>query len=235
MPIRVLLLDAGGTLVFPNLGRIAETFGHTDPAALAALARAEARVRFDLDCPKLIGSSTDGDRWERYLSLLAQAAGLPPARTAAVAELRQIHQTRNLWDFVPEGVPEALASLQREFRLGVVSNANGTVRALLHRVGLARFFEHIVDSHEEGVEKPDPRLFHVGLARMKAYPDETAYVGDLYHVDILGARSAGLHAVLLDPHDWYADRDCLRARSMADFAARRAALLAAPSAPVRRS
>ena len=63
-------------------------------------------------------------------------------------------------------MPAALEPLRGRFRLGVVSNANGTVRAKLARVNLARFFETIVDSHEEGIEKPDPRLFQIALARM---------------------------------------------------------------------
>ena len=63
-----------------------------------------------------------------------------------------------------------------------------------------------------------PRLFHVALERMGARADETAYVGDLYHVDVAGARAAGLHPVLLDPHGLHADKPCTRVTALAELA-----------------
>jgi FMN phosphatase YigB (HAD superfamily) len=77
----------------------------------------------------------------------------------------------------------------------------------------------MLDSHEEGVEKPDPRLFEIALERSGARRGETLHVGDLYHVDVQGARSAGLDAVLLDPAGLYADFDCRRIRSLGELPA----------------
>ena len=39
-------------------------------------------------------------------------------------------------------------------------------------------------------------------------PERTLHVGDLYAVDVLGARAAGLHALLLDPHGDWTGVDC---------------------------
>ena len=44
-------------------------------------------------------------------------------------------------EHVPAGIPATLAALRARFRLGVVSNANGTVRATFARLGLATHFE----------------------------------------------------------------------------------------------
>ena len=44
------------------------------------------------------------------------------------------------------------------------------------------------------------------------------HVGDLYHVDVAGARSAGLRAVLLDPHDLYGSYDVERVGSLDEVA-----------------
>ena len=52
---------------------------------------------------------------------------------------------------------------------------------------------------EVGVEKPDPRIFRLALARAGVGRPQAAYVGDLYSIDVLGARAAGLRPVLLDP------------------------------------
>lgn len=221
--ITTLLLDAGGTLVFPNFRRIADELARdgvvVDPDALA---RAEARVRLLMDDPAVItsiGTETDEMRWYHYIESLARACGAEGVPAASVRRLKAYHDRDNLWEDVPPEVPAALAMLQKRFRLGVVSNANGTVRAKFERLGLAGRFEVIVDSHEEGVEKPDPRLFRIALERMGARASETAYVGDLYHVDVAGARAAGLLAVLLDPHGFHADKPCRRVARLADLPA----------------
>jgi putative hydrolase of the HAD superfamily len=103
--------------------------------------------------------------------------------------------------------------------LVVVSNANGTLRAHMHRLGLAERFDHVLDSADEGVEKPDPRLFEIALRRSGARKDTTIHVGDLYYVDVVGARSAGVRGVLLDEADLRPDADCPRVRSLDDLVA----------------
>ena len=50
-----------------------------------------------------------------------------------------------------------------------------------------------------------------------AQPGEAAYVGDLYSVDVLGARAAGIHPVLLDPHGDWGEVDCLTVSSLAEL------------------
>lgn len=67
------------------------------------------------------------------------------------------------------------------------------------------------------MEKPDPRLFEIALERSGARRDETLHVGDLYHVDVLGARAAGLRAALVDEAGLYPNADCLRIRSLAEL------------------
>jgi putative hydrolase of the HAD superfamily len=225
--LRAILFDAGGTLVFPDFHRIAAELTvdgcPVDPGTLASV---EPRVRFALDRAETVRTTVDEDRWQRYMEDLCRAVGLAEAPRAALERLRRHHASRNLWEHVPPDVPAALEALGRSYRLGVVSNANGTVRALLSRLGLAQRFEQIVDSGEEGVEKPDPRLFSIALARMGLRADETAYVGDMFHLDVLGARAAGLYAVLLDPHDLHAGAPVARVRWLADLAG-----VLAPSEP----
>jgi FMN phosphatase YigB (HAD superfamily) len=43
---------------------------------------------------------------------------------------------------------------------------------------------------------------------VEAKAEEAAYIGDLYSIDVLGARVAGLAAVLLDPGGCWGTRDC---------------------------
>ena len=108
----------------------------------------------------------------------------------------------------------------RGLRLVVVSNANGTLLKHMDRLDLTRRFDCVLDSADEGVEKPDPRFFEIALARSGARKETTIHVGDLYHVDVVGARSAGLRGVLLDEADLRPDADCPRVRSLDELAAK---------------
>ena len=69
-----------------------------------------------------------------------------------------------------------------------------------------------------GVEKPDPRIFQIALERMGIDPADALYVGDLYEVDAMGARAAGLDVVLLDPSGGHSGRDVKTVRSLVELA-----------------
>ena len=57
-------------------------------------------------------------------------------------------------------------------------------------------------------------------------PEAALYVGDLYSVDVVGARRAGLDAVLLDPRGYWGPRDCPLARGLQDALPTRPLLIA---------
>jgi FMN phosphatase YigB (HAD superfamily) len=90
----------------------------------------------------------------------------------------------------------------------------------MKRLGMTDRFDHIFDSADEGVEKPDPRFFEIALGRSGARKETTIHVGDLYHVDVVGARSAGLRGVLLDEADLRPDADCPRVRTLGELVKR---------------
>jgi len=221
MPIDTLFLDAGGVLVYPNWARVAETLSrHGVVVGAKALGAVDPRVRRELDTAH-VQTTTDHSRGQVYFDRILELAGvtLSAATDAALADLGAYHSEHNLWEHVPEEVVPALRSLRdSSLRLAVVSNSNGTVRAKLGRLGLAPFFDVIVDSTEEAVEKPDPRIFAIALERMGARAASTVHVGDLYHVDVVGARAAGLRAVLFDSAGLYPDADCPRVASLAALA-----------------
>jgi putative hydrolase of the HAD superfamily len=135
---------------------------------------------------------------------------------AAILKMQEYHRKFNLWETVPEFVFLALERLRAAgLKLAVVSNANATLVRAFRRLGLAEYFDVILDSAVEGMEKPDRRYFELALERVGAARETTVHVGDFYHIDVAGARSAGLHAILVDERDLYRDADCPRIRSIA--------------------
>ena len=223
MPLETVFLDAGGVLLYPNWWRISDALAsqgvRISPEALIA---ADPVARRHLDDQGVIGGTTDATRGWLYFDLVLAQAGIPrsAATGAALAELHKYHTASNLWEYVPDTVVPALEQLRaRGLRLVVVSNANGTLRAHMDRLDLTRRFDCVLDSADEGVEKPDPRFFEIALTRSGARKGTTIHVGDLYHVDVVGARRAGLRGVLLDEADLRPDADCPRVRSLADLVA----------------
>ncbi len=121
--------------------------------------------------------------------------------------LRPDGRASALWKMVMPRIPEALTRLRDlGLTLVVVSNSDGTVEQSLDAAGLRPFFSVVVDSAIAGYEKPDPRIFAHALERAGASAERTLHIGDIYHADVLGARGAGIHALLLDPYsDWPID------------------------------
>lgn len=222
--LRTVFLDAGGVLVYPNWTRVSEALrSHGVEVPPEALANAEPIAKRRIDVPHTVAATNDATRGWLYFNLVLEAAGIArDARTdAALAELHEYHQRQNLWEYVPPRVTPALAALRaRGLQLTVVSNANGTLCAHMDRLGLSALVHCVLDSCDLGVEKPDPRLFRIALARSAASPESTIHVGDLYQIDVVGARAAGLRGVLLDEAGLYEDLDCPRVRSLEELVAR---------------
>jgi HAD superfamily hydrolase (TIGR01509 family) len=227
VPLETVFLDAGGVLLYPNWWRISDALAARGVAVTPdALAAADPRARRQLDDTRTIGTTTDASRGWLFFDLILEHAGVArsDATAAALADLHAYHTVSNLWEFVPPRVEPALAALRsRGLRLVVVSNANGTLHAHLARLGLTTAFDCVLDSADEGVEKPDPRFFQIALERSGARAPTTIHVGDLYHVDVVGARSAGIRPVLLDEADLRPDADCARVRSLDELVTRIAA------------
>src|SRR5581483_6342822 len=189
--IRAVLFDAGNTLVhldYPFLADVLAARGHPRPPQ--AIREAEYAAKAAVD------------------AAFAAAA----ARAALVAEFRAHHRERCLWRLLdPDAVPTLDALRARGLALGVVSNADGRIEADLARLGVGDRLVTVVDSHVVGGEKPDPAVFRLSLDAMGVSAAAALYVGDLYAIDVVGARRAGLEAVLLDPLDRYpGDVDCPR-------------------------
>lgn len=224
MTVETLFLDAGGVLVFPNWTRVSGALArHGVQVEGEALAAAEPHAKLRLDLGDTVQATNDRERGWLYFNLVLTEAGVPlsDATAAALAELHEYHAAHNLWETVPADVPRALERLRAlGLQLVVVSNANGTLDAVFDRLRLSERVDLLFDSFKEGVEKPDPRLFHRALERAGASQSTTLHVGDLYHVDVVGARAAGLRAVLLDGAGLYAQYDCPRVRTLDELADR---------------
>jgi putative hydrolase of the HAD superfamily len=209
---RVVLFDAGGVLLdldHDYVRRLIEL--HHEPLPTAALAAAEARARVQVERMVRLGGRV-GEAWRDHFRWMLAGVHVPVAVHEAIIDaLWEAHQRVGLWTAAVEGAVTVVRSLrERGLSLGVVSNAEGQVARDLDRAGYEGLFDVVVDSFHAGVEKPDPRIFHVALERLGARPEEAVYIGDLPAVDVAGARAAGIAPLLLDRYGLYPETDAPR-------------------------
>ncbi|KAM6928441.1 haloacid dehalogenase-like hydrolase domain-containing protein 3 [Xenentodon cancila] len=104
------------------------------------------------------------------------------------------------WEVFPDStkVLESCSSLG--LKLGVVSNFDNRLEAVLHSCGLVSHFSFLITSEGAGVAKPSPAIFHEALQKCGTPADSVAHVGDHYVNDYVTSRSVGIHGFLLDRH-----------------------------------
>ena len=116
----------------------------------------------------------------------------------ALPPLRDAFRDPATWVVFDDVVP-ALTSLRDiGVRLAVVSNWDSCLPQLLAGMGLATFFDAIVVSGLEGVEKPAPQLFLAAVQRLGGQPSQALHVGDRPELDQAGAHAAGIESVIVD-------------------------------------
>ena len=103
------------------------------------------------------------------------------------------------WHYPPtaryEDAIPCLEVLHGRYRLGVIANQPGDVRAAMSRDGLSGFFEVWGISDELGVGKPDPTLFELAAKAADVDPAAAVMVGDRLDYDVRPAKRVGMRAI----------------------------------------
>jgi HAD superfamily hydrolase (TIGR01509 family) len=216
-----ILFDAGGTLVYLDYAFLARELRHAGIATSArAIRYAEYAAKAEVD-RRVLGMVTDTDEIRRrpYFTALLDHLGVgPTVADVLVKRFDAAHKQDNLWRKMLRSTPTVLSGLRKKgFTLGVISNSDGRIGVILQKCGIAKLFDTVIDSHEVGVEKPDPRIFALALDRLHTRPEQAVYVGDIYGIDVVGAERAGLSALLLDPLGGYVGVPCRKIRHLREL------------------
>ena len=90
---------------------------------------------------------------------------------------------------------ECLRTLGKKYKLGIIANQIPGAEKRLENMGIRQYFDVFVASAEEGVAKPDPRIFSIALARAGCTPDQAVMIGDRIDNDIAPAKQMGMKTV----------------------------------------
>lgn len=150
--------------------------------------------------------------YERRIKSIAESAELPYKRVYDKAvELYQNHKvgdkevakllgvTKPEWNINNEilypDTLKTLKALSAKYNIGIIANQPEGLKRRLEKYGLMPYIKVVVSSFDEGVAKPDARLFLIALQRAKCSANRAVMVGDRVDNDILPAKSVGMHTI----------------------------------------
>lgn len=127
-----------------------------------------------------------------------------------VCKLGEVNGESQSW-VVIDGVRETLGTLKNnEYKLGIVSNFDGSLPSLLDDHRLSDYFEEIVISSIVCIEKPDERILNICCEKLGVKTSECLYVGD-HPFDVLCAKKAGMDMVwICEVHDELPESVCYK-------------------------
>jgi FMN phosphatase YigB (HAD superfamily) len=102
---------------------------------------------------------------------------------------------------IPESSRRVLRELSNSHRLGLISNVwsdSGVFRAKLMEAGVHDLFSTLIFSSDHGAIKPSSILFKLASDYFGLRYDQLVYIGNSYKRDIVGAKSVGMTAILVD-------------------------------------
>jgi HAD superfamily hydrolase (TIGR01509 family) len=209
---KAIFFDVGNTLLFPNRDVILEPLReHAAEPSLALWHSIERRTKKQFDAEMEGGHADHGFWYLFYTNLLKEMDIDDNSLRDKLVEATRISAN---WGNIRPGTRESLDRIAKQYRIAVISNADGKISPLLECNGICDCFLTIVDSGIVGYEKPHPAIFEAALRAMNTSAEETLYVGDVHCVDYVGATRAGMQAILFDVCGAYRDSGLPRVESL---------------------
>jgi putative hydrolase of the HAD superfamily len=199
---RAVLFDAGDTLVRLRAGSGALLLAAAgklgvlvDPAAAAGVWR---RVLAGAGTPEELAKGRDlsAERHRAVWTDLYARSGADDLAAGLSDVLYEFTVDPGSWEAFPDAATTLRALRERGVPVGVVSDTGFDLRPAFDRLGLSPWIDAVVLSCENGVCKPEPRVFHSVCAQLGVEPAATLMVGDNPLTDG-GAAAAGLVVLLL--------------------------------------
>jgi putative hydrolase of the HAD superfamily len=204
--IRVVTFDAAGTLirlVRPPGAIYAETallFGYSlDPDRLEEAFRTTWKNFAPPPESARPGPDDDKEWWRGFVAETMEMVGyriLP--FDDYFAKVYDAFTLPGVWELFPDVPPTLRELIRLKIRLGVISNFDRRLHAILAGLNVRDVFEHTIISSEIGCRKPAARIFRAAAERFNVESNEILHVGDESEADLQGARAAGLDALFVD-------------------------------------
>lgn len=224
--IDAVFLDAGGTMIDLSpprervLSKLFSEHGAKYSPEKIAKVLAKADGVFDAEFAMLDGNE-ETPFWKKYDDFVLSELGYTGDRghfSKEAGELfDEIIPKVESWAAYPETKTILGMLKKRDLALGVVSNATDLAVRVLDKLDLSKYFDTIVVSVDVGVRKPSPEIFRIAAGRVGVSPGRCLYAGDKLAVDVIGAKRAGMNAVLIDRVGAYPNARCIKGKDLNIF------------------
>jgi putative hydrolase of the HAD superfamily len=230
MPYRLICFDAGFTLIEPrrsmqaSLAAVLASEGVNSDADALDRAWKVADIWFWEDYHRPENDTWSSDAriqatWRHYHQLMLRELGVPDADGRIVAAIAEAHFHHENWQLYPDVLPTLKALRTLGYPIGVVSDWSSRLPLILDTLGIGSYLTFVLASGAAGAAKPDAQFYRMAAEAGGVAPSEALMVGDSYHADVLGARAAGMDALLLDRPGTAAYSDVTVIRSLAELVA----------------
>ena len=85
--------------------------------------------------------------------------------------------------------------MSKKYKIGVIANQSLGTEKRLAQHGIMQYIDLVVASAEEGVAKPDKRIYEIALERSNCKPGDAVMIGDRIDNDIVPANLMGMHTI----------------------------------------
>lgn len=193
--LRAMFFDAGGTLLrpYPSVGEVYAAVARRHGIDRTA-GEMEAGFRQSWIALKRPGLTVSRKEWWRELVFRV----LGQENEACFEELFETFARPDVWQVFPDVEDTLREARARGLHVGIISNWDERLRALLDGLGLGQHFDSMTISCEVGVEKPSAEIFLAALRAASVTASQAVHVGDCYEEDVRGAEEVGMKAILVD-------------------------------------
>ena len=94
-----------------------------------------------------------------------------------------------------EDASECLKILSTRYKIGIIANQLFGTKERLEKCGILKYIDLVIASAEEGVSKPDRKIFEIALKRSDCKPSNAVMIGDRIDNDIIPAKLIGMHTI----------------------------------------
>jgi putative hydrolase of the HAD superfamily len=225
---RGVFFDAGETLVhptpsFPELfSQVVERAGHRRPPVEVVEASRAVFHRFSEAARDEEMWTTSPERsarfWKGVYARMLDELSLP-AQDGLRDQLYETFTDQANYALFEDVLPVLDVLDRTDAVLGIVSNFEAWLEALLARLGVVTRFPVRVISGEVGIEKPDERIYQLALDRAGLRAADVAYVGDNPEFDVFPALALGMTPILIDRNVRFPGHDGHRIGDLRDLPA----------------
>jgi putative hydrolase of the HAD superfamily len=227
--IKMIFFDAGGTILEPYptfaeaFARICRAHGHeVDPADVQPLFQRFGPNVAEMARESGVTNPTTSPEasqifWRHLYGRFLRALGISDDDLRE--DLLVTFSDKASYKLFPDVLGSFEELRQAGYRLGLISNFERWLEEVLIEEKAGEIFDVTVISGIEGIEKPDPAIYEIAIARAGVDPQECVHVGDSIANDLEPAAAVGMKPVMIDRSESFPDSSFPRISTLRELPA----------------